>query len=328
MAKRKAGLHKKISSIFDGVRIPEDDAEPACGGTGAPPGEEAGCVVPAQPAVEPARRGEASEPVVEAAEPNQEVGKSMSEGGEPTGANVAASDSVESLAEPSESMPEASESVLEAARRGGEPEEQVSEEVVVAPKPAEIPTMRREPVPRASVARVSEAEIGMKVAEEATLLQAFQRIKDKLFAPKEGAISGRQKTMAMLVPILSIALFIALGRVLMKPSGRAAPPPAVQPTNVQPAAASTEINWELPEPYPTTLRDPMQAASVAVGPHETNHKLDIRGIVYSEDNPSAVIGTEIVHEGDEVSGAIVVKINRSSVEFEKDGKRWTEKVQH
>lgn len=287
MRKRKAGLHKKISSIFDGVPLPEDGAEQP---TGAPAGVEAGYVVPAQPAAEP----------------------------------------VAPAAEHSDSMPEAADSALEAAVGVSEPEEQMLQETVVGPKPSGILRMPGERMRKADSRRMLEAEIGMTTAEQGSSLQAWARIRDKLFTPKKGSRSARQKTMAMLVPALIIALFVVLGRVLMKSPAGTAPPAVVEPMSGQPVAALTNIDWELPEPYPTTLRDPMQAAFVAtVGPQpETDRKLNVRGIVYSQDNPSAVVGAQIVHEGDEVSGAIVIKINRNSVDFEKDGKRWTQEVEH
>ena len=53
----------------------------------------------------------------------------------------------------------------------------------------------------------------------------------------------------------------------------------------------------------------------------------MKGIVYSKDDPSAVIGNRIVHEGDEVLGVTIIKINEKSVEFERNKKRWTQKVQ-
>jgi type II secretory pathway component PulC len=52
----------------------------------------------------------------------------------------------------------------------------------------------------------------------------------------------------------------------------------------------------------------------------------VTGIIYGENNPSAVVGNRLVHEGDAISGATVVKINREGVEFEKDGVRWTQAV--
>ena len=91
--------------------------------------------------------------------------------------------------------------------------------------------------------------------------------------------------------------------------------------------AGSEIDGQIPASYPTMLRDPMQFGPATATQGETG-KLIVKGIVYSEDNPSAVIGSQIVHEGDEVSGATVVKINKDSVEFEMNDKRWTQKVQH
>lgn len=58
----------------------------------------------------------------------------------------------------------------------------------------------------------------------------------------------------------------------------------------------------------------------------------VRGIVYDPDNPAkscALIGSEgrIVHIGDTVNGATVIKINKKSVEFEKEGEKYTQTVQ-
>ena len=92
------------------------------------------------------------------------------------------------------------------------------------------------------------------------------------------------------------------------------------------AASKDEIDWQIPEPYPTTLRDPMQFGRVTAAQAATGG-LIVKGIVYSQDSPSAVIGTQIVREGDKVLGATIVKINKDSVEFEMNGKTWTQKVQ-
>jgi hypothetical protein len=55
--------------------------------------------------------------------------------------------------------------------------------------------------------------------------------------------------------------------------------------------------------------------------------LIVKGIVYSEDKPSAVIDSQIVHQGEKIGGVTVVKINKNNVEFEVDGKTWTQEVQ-
>ena len=54
--------------------------------------------------------------------------------------------------------------------------------------------------------------------------------------------------------------------------------------------------------------------------------LKLTGIAYNRDRPSAVIGTAIVHEGDIISGATVVKISADGVTFEADGRTWMQKV--
>jgi len=53
----------------------------------------------------------------------------------------------------------------------------------------------------------------------------------------------------------------------------------------------------------------------------------VKGIFYTEDNPSAVIGDKIVHEGDVISGVKVLKIQTNRIEFEKNGSRWSQQVQ-
>jgi len=52
----------------------------------------------------------------------------------------------------------------------------------------------------------------------------------------------------------------------------------------------------------------------------------VSGIMYTEENPSALIGYGIVHEGDTIDDVKVVKIYKDEVEFEKNGRRWTQRV--
>ena len=56
-------------------------------------------------------------------------------------------------------------------------------------------------------------------------------------------------------------------------------------------------------------------------------RLVVTGIAYSEHHRFAVIDTRTVQEGNEILGATVVRISRSSVEFEMDGKRWIQEVE-
>ncbi|MBN2272478.1 MAG: hypothetical protein JXN61_17835 [Sedimentisphaerales bacterium] len=60
-------------------------------------------------------------------------------------------------------------------------------------------------------------------------------------------------------------------------------------------------------------------------PIRQDRSIVIKGIVWGE-RPAALIGGQIVREGGSVLGARVVKINKDSVEFEKDGKTWRQGV--
>jgi hypothetical protein len=118
-------------------------------------------------------------------------------------------------------------------------------------------------------------------------------------------------------------------------------------TAVEPEAGEApkkDVNWELPAVLSKSVRDLMKSASfeskdpadsgpgvaanVTIG--ETDEQqaaklvnLEVTGILYSKDKPAAIVGTSIVHEGDTVLGAVVVKINEDSIELEQDGRKWT-----
>jgi hypothetical protein len=154
----------------------------------------------------------------------------------------------------------------------------------------------------------------------------WKQVRKKLVTARPGVDPRRQKAMTLLVPVLLIVFIFVLTKVLAPPSqthGAA----NLGPTNVS-AASDVEIDWEVPAPYSAALRDPMSVIVSAGGQTDAaTSVLVVRGTVYGDDHPLAVVGTQVVREGDVVSGATVVKIDGDSVEFEMSGKRWTQKVQ-
>ncbi|HEG42572.1 hypothetical protein LCGC14_2133420 [marine sediment metagenome] len=114
------------------------------------------------------------------------------------------------------------------------------------------------------------------------------------------------------------------------------------------AEAHTLITWQIPDIYPYDLRDPMledkldiyikgqtllpdggqrKGADGKIYTKEEAYELGldiyIDSILYSEINRSVVIENMILHEGDEVLKATIIKINKDSVDFERDGKKFT-----
>jgi hypothetical protein len=178
--------------------------------------------------------------------------------------------------------------------------------------------------PKAAPSKRPTVDVPVRTARQIPWQKTWQQIQDKLFASKLGASSAKQKVMVVVMPVLFVALIFVFVRGFSTPSGKTGDTKDASANAF--AGSVPKIEWQIPEPYPTTLRDPMR-----FGPVSTNEVDDsglvVRGIVFSEDEPSAVIGTQILYEGDEVLGATIVKVNIDSVEFERDGKKWTQKVQ-
>ena len=61
-------------------------------------------------------------------------------------------------------------------------------------------------------------------------------------------------------------------------------------------------------------------------PGKSSRKGFVSGIAYSQDNAIAFVNGQMVSEGSVVDGLTIVKINQTTVEFEKKGKQWTQKV--
>ncbi len=283
----KAGLHKEISSIFKGVPIPQTDGGQEPSGTPAP--EHTGYTEPEPPTPEPEKPCDA---------PAQER----------TG-----------YTEPKPPTPEPQKPK--------------------APKPYQS----MQSLPKSTGARQPKAgidDIKKNVSQKRTTVKtvkissqtSWQQITNKLFAPKPGASTTKQKAMVVTMPLLFIVLIFMLlkGGVFGTSVHNKKASVENNASSVVTADFNTKIDWEIPAPYPTTLRDPMRlgpAATAQTGTEpRTFVKLIVKGILYTEDSRSAVIGNHIVHEGEEILGVTVVKISKDSVEFEMNGKKWTQKV--
>lgn len=80
----------------------------------------------------------------------------------------------------------------------------------------------------------------------------------------------------------------------------------------------------------TRLAEPKTNANGNGASDRTNaaapHTGQVTAIAYSKDNPSAVMGSRIVHEGDTIDRVKVIKIERGKVHFEKNGRKWAQGV--
>lgn len=140
---------------------------------------------------------------------------------------------------------------------------------------------------------------------------------------------AKQTQMLILVGVLSFVLIAVLFFVLRTPAAPPKKAAAAVPSENTVSSAAETAKWIRPEPWPEQIRDPMvQDAAARTPDGGTGTPVCIvRGIVFSQTNPTAIIGNQIVGVGDTINGIKIVSIAKDAVEFEKDGKRWTQTVQ-
>jgi len=275
--RQKPGLHKKISSIFDGVPVPQTDQ-------GQVPEKGPGQLNPEH-------------------------------GGGPGRDHKHTGSGYQKPAPTSSNMPSPS------------PIKRPATQTKPVPKPDQRSKLAPKPAPgKPKVHPISKTKKTLQTRQSPLL----SKVKDFLDSLQDGTEQAKQRKMAVLVGVLAIVMACILFSVLNKPEKGPANP-------VSDTAALLDLNqtqtwknsWTAPEVYPDTLRDPMQYNPVTTADPTINQigQLVVKGIVFSEDEPSAIISDRIVAEGEKILGVTVVKIEKESVVFEKDGKTWTQPVQ-
>ncbi len=155
--------------------------------------------------------------------------------------------------------------------------------------------------------------------------ELLQELKARVLTPPEGVSQSKHMATLILIPVLILVVVFVFGRTLLQSGVKG------NKSNDGSAIAAysvtrTEIEWEKPSPYPANLRDPMKKFSSSGALATVAGDIVVRGIVWSEDSPAAVIGTQIIYQGQAVQGTKILQITEDSVEFEKDGKKWVQKV--
>ena len=291
--KNKAGLQKKVSSVFKGVPVPQNNGAQQPSGTPAPDHTPD---VPPKP-VSADRQISQSSLIKKLNQSEDSSGKAEQNQTanvfpKPTSTNrMPQSPLINKLPQPKESLKQA------------------------APQPESSPF-------------IEETSDGL-----------WQQIKDKLFTPKPGVSPTKQKAMVIMVPVLAIIMIFVFRQVLSKTPRQTEGAGTDDAPLVANANSGNEIDWKIPEPIAVITRDPIklpeqtdtQNGEENGEQNETANMLKqgviiIRDIVYSKDKPSAVIGSKIVYVGDKINDITIVKIDRDSIEFEKDGERWEQNV--
>jgi hypothetical protein len=175
------------------------------------------------------------------------------------------------------------------------------------------------------IRRASSPPYAAPAAKTADRLDLWQRLQRNVYDPGSPVGQTRQKLMAVLLVAL-FGVFVAVAYHKLGASrDRAAPDGGADEVSTVDASRFDRIRWQRPKPYPEALRDPMVFGASGFAGGE-GPGLPLKGIIYSPGQCSAIVGSKIVHPGDKIGSATVVSINKNSVEFEANGKTWTQKV--
>jgi hypothetical protein len=291
LEKNKAGLQKKVSSVFKGVPLPQGSAARQ---------------TPEAPTSDQIRGGSAK-PTAPDRQPQSSLMKKLHQADEKPGNPIA-----------------------NGAAKAGPESAPVADRKQRQPAAKEIHETRMS-LKKAASARQSKVA---PLAEPAGP-NLWRQINNKLFAPKPGVSPSRQKAMVILVPILAIIMIFAFRQVLSTSPHKtqaATDNETLPPLEAKPDG---QVDWQIPEPLPATLRDPIRlvdhSAPNSTEPNGTAAEpktkvINVRDIIYSKDKPSAFINGRIVYVGDKIGGTTIMQINKNSIEFEKDGKKWVKDV--
>ncbi len=154
----------------------------------------------------------------------------------------------------------------------------------------------------------------------------------------------RQTTKVALVVVLAVSLtFILVARAGVLPfgshkggtaagsKGKAGKAVAGETKNLV-SAGSVEVKWKRPDAIGPVVSDPMRMVlpekktateKVGTAAPKVEPEWRVAGIIYSTQQPSSIIvDGRILHEGDTIHGATVVKITESHAEMKQGDKTW------
>ena len=183
------------------------------------------------------------------------------------------------------------------------------------------PATRPQPVPKKNAAG----------ANTITMRKAMGILKNRLTGSATGKANKHQQKMGVLVAVLMFVFVAVLYYVLG--SGPSMANALTKDTNsgqdTSPVSAKKwSESWKTPGLVSASVRDPMKSPSkVTTGGAVIQGNLSVRGIVYSTNKPSAIISGQVLMEGESIGDIRICKIEKDSVEFEKNGKRWKQQVE-
>ncbi len=291
------GLHKKVSSIFDGVQIPGSQTDPFSDTTDS---DAHGLNTPGPDTPGPDASG------------SDASGSEMS---------------AQFQSEPQLSLTPREDTPRQRVQNTQPPQMQKTGTQPAQETPRSVPPdSYRSQETSYDVGQMPQSKSFASAAKLAGLLAVWDKIMAVIAPPSDDPEVARQRKMTSLVGFLGVVFACVLFFVLREPRDSRAGEFGNQLAG---SVKSKQIEWVKPEPWPEDLRNPMTLDKRVMvdeqsDPFVNQDMFVITGIVQSTSGNHAIISNKILGEGDEINGAKVIKINPDSVEFETSEHRWTQ----
>jgi hypothetical protein len=321
--KKKAGLHKKISSIFDGVPVPKSVQDRQHGLAVKEPEpvevEENLYAQDEEPQTPPPIVQSPSSPPEPLEQSSPKSPPPLLEQSLPKSPPEPLKQSLpKSPPEPLEqSLPKSSPSPLERSLPKPPPEPRPS------PQPRSDVASRPEPVdkPKEVPAAVRKVQVDSSPAS-LQMAKMLYLIKEKVYGDGDIEIDSKQKATTALVGVFAIVLVVVLVNVIKPPKRAGADSMADQQVPGQ--SGNTRIEWVMPEEI-ELKRNPMKFSGVSRVTQQGD--IVVSGIVDGDQPMAIVSGGRILEVGDVIEGLTVKKITSEFVEFETaDGEKLVRQV--
>lgn len=204
-----------------------------------------------------------------------------------------------------------------------------------------VPTSARSGIDRGTTsANASPISPAPQLVREDRVNVAFQD-RSRQAVSYDPPVNQRRQNIAKIAVVVLSVLFVAAIYHALNPStpGRTvSATPAVTVTQHEPAAPPKPIaiEWQIPDSLPATIRDPMgfpTAGSIhlsdaaATQTDVSQEFIKVSGIVFSEDNPSAIINGQVVYRGQKIGNITVTNITKTEIQFKSADRTWSQKVE-
>jgi hypothetical protein len=171
----------------------------------------------------------------------------------------------------------------------------------------------------------------ISIPPRASKKHAHKKRKTKNIASKRQVSQTRRISSIIIVIVLAFVAIFAWLKVFTGSSATTKTSPktdVISPAKQDLRPETITINWERPVEY-TLSRNPM-ARGTGKTFTMTSQDVIVTGIVSSEETGFTAVLSDgsIIHKGDEIHGIKVLDIKSKSVEFEKDGRRWTQAIEN